>query len=102
MIARRTLVTSVTRRAVTSTASSTTTSNATTASTTTSTCPAGTKLNGLNYLKQGQDPVAKDDSEYPSWLWQLTEQTSSTQLSNRQTLKQQSKQTIKAKNTLKG
>lgn len=34
-----------------------------------SSCPAGTKLTGLNYLKNGQDPVALKDEEYPEWLW---------------------------------
>ena len=24
---------------------------------------------GLNYNKNGQDPVAKKDEEYPEWLW---------------------------------
>lgn len=26
-------------------------------------------LNGLNYIKGGQDPVAKKDEDYPEWLW---------------------------------
>ncbi|KAF7543237.1 hypothetical protein G7046_g10039 [Stylonectria norvegica] len=34
-----------------------------------SSCPAGTTLNGLNFMKGGQDPVAKKDEEYPEWLW---------------------------------
>lgn len=32
-------------------------------------CPEGTVLTGLNYNKNGQDPVAKKDEEYPEWLW---------------------------------
>ncbi|KAH6898721.1 mitochondrial ribosomal protein L37-domain-containing protein [Thelonectria olida] len=32
-------------------------------------CPAGTPLAGLNYFKNGQDPVALKDEEYPEWLW---------------------------------
>ncbi|KAG2150684.1 mitochondrial ribosomal protein L37-domain-containing protein [Suillus bovinus] len=36
-----------------------------------SSCPPGTILEGLNYLK-GQPPViALPDDEYPSWLWDL-------------------------------
>ncbi|KAG1890870.1 mitochondrial ribosomal protein L37-domain-containing protein [Suillus subluteus] len=36
-----------------------------------SSCPPGTILEGLNYLK-GQPPViALPDEEYPSWLWDL-------------------------------
>lgn len=34
-----------------------------------SSCVAGTVLKGLNYIKGQQDPVALEDSEYPSWLW---------------------------------
>ncbi|KAL1302494.1 hypothetical protein AAFC00_002884 [Neodothiora populina] len=30
---------------------------------------AGTILKGLNFTKGKQDPVALEDSEYPSWLW---------------------------------
>lgn len=36
-----------------------------------SSCPAGTKLNGLNYFKNKPDVFAKEDSEYPNWLWNL-------------------------------
>lgn len=37
-----------------------------------SSCPAGTVLSGLNYLK-GQPPVlAMPDEDYPAWLWDLT------------------------------
>ncbi|KAJ9157818.1 hypothetical protein NKR23_g765 [Pleurostoma richardsiae] len=35
-----------------------------------SSCPPGTVLAGLNYFKGKQDPVAKRDDEYPSWLWE--------------------------------
>ncbi|KAI6043331.1 mitochondrial ribosomal protein L37-domain-containing protein [Pisolithus marmoratus] len=37
-----------------------------------SSCPAGTVLSGLNYLK-GQPPIlAMPDEDYPTWLWDLT------------------------------
>ncbi|KAL4948230.1 mitochondrial ribosomal protein L37-domain-containing protein [Aspergillus filifer] len=36
-----------------------------------STCLAGTKLEGLNYFKNKPDVFAKEDSEYPEWLWGL-------------------------------
>jgi large subunit ribosomal protein L54 len=39
------------------------------AATARSSCPEGTVLNGLNYIKGGQDPVAKKDEDYPEWLW---------------------------------
>ncbi|OLN88773.1 54S ribosomal protein L37, mitochondrial [Colletotrichum chlorophyti] len=38
-----------------------------------SSCPAGTVLNGLNYVKGKTDPVALPDEEYPSWLWTCLE-----------------------------
>jgi large subunit ribosomal protein L54 len=31
--------------------------------------PKGHVIKGLNILKDGKDPVAKDKSEYPEWLW---------------------------------
>ncbi|QDS68331.1 hypothetical protein FKW77_010697 [Venturia effusa] len=36
-----------------------------------SSVPAGTPLKGLNFLKAKTDPVAMEDSEYPSWLWDI-------------------------------
>lgn len=30
---------------------------------------AGTPLKGLNFIKGKNDPVALEDSEYPTWLW---------------------------------
>lgn len=36
-----------------------------------SSCPAGTKLTGLNYFKNKPDIFAKEDWEYPDWLWTL-------------------------------
>lgn len=36
-----------------------------------SSCPAGTKMNGLNYFRNKPEVVAKEDSEYPEWLWDM-------------------------------
>ncbi|KAG9286141.1 hypothetical protein G9A89_010155 [Geosiphon pyriformis] len=36
-----------------------------------SAAPEGTILTGLNYMKDGSDPIAKPDHEYPDWLWDL-------------------------------
>ena len=36
-----------------------------------SSVPAGTPLRGLGYIKGQEGPVAKEDSEYPDWLWGL-------------------------------
>ena len=38
-----------------------------------SSCTVGTRLQGLNYMKNKPDLVALDDSEYPSWLWGILE-----------------------------
>jgi large subunit ribosomal protein L54 len=36
-----------------------------------SSCLAGTKINGLNYFKNKPEVLAKEDHEYPVWLWDL-------------------------------
>ncbi|GAA5883171.1 hypothetical protein JCM16303_006124 [Sporobolomyces ruberrimus] len=36
-----------------------------------SSCPEGTILKGLNYLKDESPILSKLDSEYPTWLWSL-------------------------------
>lgn len=36
-----------------------------------SSCFAGTRLLGLNYMKNKPDVVALEDSDYPHWLWGL-------------------------------
>ncbi|PWW76914.1 hypothetical protein C7212DRAFT_319073 [Tuber magnatum] len=33
--------------------------------------PAGTILKNINFLKNRSDPIAKEDSEYPEWLWSM-------------------------------
>ncbi|KAM0752056.1 hypothetical protein T439DRAFT_379183 [Meredithblackwellia eburnea MCA 4105] len=38
-----------------------------------SSCPPGTVFKGLNFLKDGTDPVALEDSAYPDWVWTLAE-----------------------------
>ncbi|GAA5886397.1 hypothetical protein JCM6882_001626 [Rhodosporidiobolus microsporus] len=79
----------------------------------TSSCPAGTVLKGLNYIKDGQDPVALEDSEYPAWLWTLADDGPAPKLSKdasageqlkaeKKDLKRQRKVAIKAANALKG
>ncbi|KAL8902362.1 MAG: hypothetical protein Q9207_004765 [Kuettlingeria erythrocarpa] len=39
-----------------------------------SSLPAGTALRGLAFLKHCDPPVAKEDHEYPDWLWGLLDQ----------------------------
>lgn len=34
-----------------------------------SSCPAGSQLKGINYIKGRDEPIALADEEYPEWLW---------------------------------
>ncbi|GAA6023276.1 hypothetical protein JCM11491_003896 [Sporobolomyces phaffii] len=43
-----------------------------------SSCPEGTVLKGLNYLKDEAPVVSKPDAEYPAWLWSLAAASSPT------------------------
>lgn len=36
-----------------------------------SSCAPGTQMLGLNYFRNKTDPIAKEDNEYPEWLWSL-------------------------------
>ena len=36
-----------------------------------SSVPAGAPLRGLGYIKGQEAPLAREDDEYPSWLWGL-------------------------------
>ncbi|KAF9172599.1 39S ribosomal protein L37, mitochondrial [Mortierella sp. AD011] len=38
-----------------------------------SSAPEGTTLKGINYMKDGKDPVALADSAYPDWLWEIND-----------------------------
>lgn len=42
-----------------------------------SSCPAGTPLKGLNFIKGQQDPLALEDSAYPPWLWTVLDKKKS-------------------------
>ncbi|KAH8586600.1 mitochondrial ribosomal protein L37-domain-containing protein [Bisporella sp. PMI_857] len=35
--------------------------------------PAGTALQGINYIKGIDDPIAKEEEAYPEWLWKVLE-----------------------------
>lgn len=43
-----------------------------------SSCAAGTVLN-LKVRKNGDEPVALEDSEYPDWLWTMLDKTNTEQ-----------------------
>ncbi|KAG0356817.1 39S ribosomal protein L37, mitochondrial [Podila minutissima] len=38
-----------------------------------SSAPEGTVLKGLNYMKDGKNPVALADDAYPDWLWEIND-----------------------------
>ncbi|KAG0233478.1 39S ribosomal protein L37, mitochondrial [Actinomortierella wolfii] len=38
-----------------------------------SSAPEGTVLKGINYMKDGKDPVALPDDAYPDWLWEIND-----------------------------
>lgn len=68
----------------------------------TSSVPAGTVLKGINIFKNGSDPIAKLDEEYPDWLWDLLDVEKQDALKehphSRPALRQQRKQLIKNNN----
>ncbi|KAJ3174778.1 39S ribosomal protein L37, mitochondrial [Geranomyces variabilis] len=70
-----------------------------------SSVPEGTVLKGINILKDGKDPVAMADNQYPDWLWTLlepkkTEWTDEEKLSIKY-LRTQTKEKIKANSLAK-
>ncbi|GAA5992251.1 hypothetical protein JCM10908_001839 [Rhodotorula pacifica] len=77
-----------------------------------SSCPAGTVLKNLNFVKDASDPVALEDDKYPAWVWTLTESArkapteGADEAANlrhqRKTLKAERKVSMKAANALKG
>ncbi|KAK3835508.1 MAG: mitochondrial ribosomal protein L37-domain-containing protein [Linnemannia gamsii] len=38
-----------------------------------SSAPEGTVLKGINYMKDGKDPLALADDAYPEWLWEIND-----------------------------
>ena len=65
----------------------------------------GQTLTGINFLKDGKDPVALDDSEYPDWLWDLLDEKKQKQKTskpnNRQYHRKKNREAIKAMNFMK-
>ncbi|CAN6674862.1 large ribosomal subunit protein mL54 [Trichomonascus vanleenenianus] len=41
--------------------------------------PAGTVLKGINVRKNGEDPVALPEDQYPDWLWEVLDENVKTQ-----------------------
>ncbi|CAG8541370.1 10274_t:CDS:2 [Ambispora gerdemannii] len=53
-----------------------------------SAAPAGTVLQGINYLKDGTDPIALPDHEYPEWLWEILDEKKQKEWANDPTNRQ--------------
>ncbi|KAI9492786.1 mitochondrial ribosomal protein L37-domain-containing protein [Zychaea mexicana] len=72
---------------------------------TASSVPKGQTLTGINFLKEGKDPVALDDSEYPDWLWDLLDEKKqkqkTTKPTNRTYHRKKNRDAIKAMNFMK-
>ncbi|CAO3638458.1 unnamed protein product [Cunninghamella blakesleeana] len=66
---------------------------------------AGTPLKGINFLKEGKDPIALEDQEYPMWLWDLLDEKKqkqkTTKPSNRQYHRKNNRDAIKSANFMK-
>lgn len=69
--------------------------------------PAGTKLKGLNIKKNGEDPIALPEEEYPAWLWEILDKEAQERklrenpdLAARKLRRQENKRRIKENNFL--
>jgi hypothetical protein len=58
-------------------------------------------MTGLNIYKNGKDPVAKADHEYPAWLWSLAEQKSVEELPLKKRIRKLRRAHIREVNALK-
>ncbi|KAJ2714460.1 hypothetical protein H4R19_001715 [Coemansia spiralis] len=61
----------------------------------------GTVLKGLNIYKDGQDPVALKDDEYPAWLWTLLDKTPADKVAERERQRVERSKAIKESNFMK-
>ncbi|KAI9595087.1 mitochondrial ribosomal protein L37-domain-containing protein [Syncephalis fuscata] len=65
---------------------------------------AGTVLKGINYTKDGSDPVAMEDTAYPEWLWTLLTPrppTNTMDKGSKQRLRRVNRETIRDTNFMK-
>ncbi|KAJ1836662.1 hypothetical protein LPJ63_000154 [Coemansia sp. RSA 2711] len=61
----------------------------------------GTVLKGLNIYKEGKDPVALKDEEYPDWLWTMLDKVPDEQKSEREQQRLKRSKSIKEANFMK-
>ena len=65
-----------------------------------SSCPAGTDLN-LKVRKNGDEPVALENSEYPDWLWTILDKEANDELLKSQDIMRWRKKQLNKANALK-
>ncbi|KAJ1862430.1 hypothetical protein LPJ73_000752 [Coemansia sp. RSA 2703] len=61
----------------------------------------GTVLKGLNIYKEGKDPVALKDEEYPDWLWSLLDEVPKEQKPEKERQRLDRSRAIKEANFMK-
>ncbi|KAJ2606322.1 hypothetical protein H4R99_000530 [Coemansia sp. RSA 1722] len=61
----------------------------------------GTVLKGLNIYKEGKDPVALKDEEYPEWLWTLLDEVPEEAKAEKERQRLQRSRDIKESNFMK-
>ncbi|KAJ2547581.1 hypothetical protein EV175_005163 [Coemansia sp. RSA 1933] len=66
-----------------------------------SSAPHGTVLKGLNIYKEGKDPVALKDEEYPEWLWTILDNVPRENLSEREVQRLDRSKAVKEANFMK-
>ncbi|KAJ1795724.1 hypothetical protein LPJ59_004180 [Coemansia sp. RSA 2399] len=66
-----------------------------------SSAPHGTVLKGLNIYKEGKDPIALKDEEYPEWLWAIMDVVPRDKMSERERQRQDRSKAIKESNFMK-
>ena len=58
-------------------------------------------MKGINYMKNGKDPIALEDHEYPDWLWTLLDKNNDQDLSSKSFRRKLNIQRIKENNLKK-
>ncbi|KAJ1773161.1 hypothetical protein LPJ74_000900 [Coemansia sp. RSA 1843] len=66
-----------------------------------SSVPHGTVLKGLNIYKEGKDPIALKDEEYPEWLWKIMDGVPREKASERERQRMDRSKAIKEANFMK-
>ncbi|KAJ2807734.1 hypothetical protein H4R20_001167 [Coemansia guatemalensis] len=62
----------------------------------------GTILKGLNIYRDGSDPVAQRDEDYPDWLWKLLDKVPKEKKSEHERQRMDRSDSIKKSNFMRG